>query len=40
MRAALQLIPAPADLLVMEGAGHDLRPAARMGGEILARMLF
>jgi predicted alpha/beta-hydrolase family hydrolase len=40
LRAAMQLIPARVDLLAVEGAGHDLRPAARMGGEILARMLF
>ena len=24
------------DLLAVEGAGHDLKPAARMGGEILS----
>ena len=40
LRAAMALIPARVDLLAVEGAGHDLRPAARMGGEILARMLF
>ena len=40
LRTAMQLIPARVDLLAVEGAGHDLRPAARMGGEILARMLF
>jgi predicted alpha/beta-hydrolase family hydrolase len=40
LRAAMELIPARVDLLAVEGAGHDLRPAARMGGEILARMLF
>jgi predicted alpha/beta-hydrolase family hydrolase len=40
LRAAMKLIPARVDLLAVEGAGHDLRPAARMGGEILARMLF
>src|ERR1035437_6335691 len=31
------------DLMVVEGAGHDLKPAARMGREIMeamARMLF
>jgi hypothetical protein len=30
------------DLMVVDGGGHDLKPAARMGGEILkmmARML-
>jgi hypothetical protein len=40
LRAAIALIPARVDLLAVEGAGHDLRGAARMGGEILARMLF
>jgi predicted alpha/beta-hydrolase family hydrolase len=40
LRAAMTRIPARVDLLAVEGAGHDLRPAARMGGEILARMLF
>src|ERR1035437_6229550 len=40
LRGAMRLIPARVDLLAVEGAGHDLRPAARMGEEILARMLF
>jgi predicted alpha/beta-hydrolase family hydrolase len=40
LRAAMERIPARVDLLAVEGAGHDLRQAARMGGEILARMLF
>ena len=40
LRSAMLRIPARVDLLAVEGAGHDLRPAARMGGEILARMLF
>ena len=40
LRTAMQRIPARVDLLAVESAGHDLRPAARMGGEILARMLF
>ncbi len=40
LRAAMKLIPARVDLLAVESAGHDLKPAARMGGEILARMLF
>jgi uncharacterized protein len=40
LRAAMEGIPARVDLLAVEGAGHDLRPAVRMGGEILARMLF
>jgi uncharacterized protein len=40
LRGAIERIPALVDLLVVDGAGHDLRQAARMGGEILARMLF
>jgi predicted alpha/beta-hydrolase family hydrolase len=40
LRAAMKLIQARVDLLPVEGAGHDLRPATRMAGEILARMLF
>jgi uncharacterized protein len=40
LRAAMRGIPARVDLLAVEGAGHDLKQAARMGGEILARMLF
>jgi predicted alpha/beta-hydrolase family hydrolase len=40
LRGAMERIPARVDLLVVEGAGHDLRQAGRMGGEILARMLF
>lgn len=40
LRGAMARIPARVDLLAVEGAGHDLRQAARMGGEILARMLF
>jgi predicted alpha/beta-hydrolase family hydrolase len=40
LRAAIALIPARVDLLAVEGAGHDLKAAARMGGEILVRMLF
>jgi uncharacterized protein len=40
LRSAIERIPARVDLLAVEGAGHDLRKAARMGGEILARMLF
>jgi predicted alpha/beta-hydrolase family hydrolase len=40
LRAAMKLIPARVDLLAVEGSGHDLRQATRMGGEILARMLF
>src|ERR1035438_1622695 len=33
LRAAMERIPARVDLLAVEGAGHDLRQAARMGGE-------
>jgi predicted alpha/beta-hydrolase family hydrolase len=40
LRSAIERIPARVDLLAVEGAGHDLGKAARMGGEILARMLF
>ena len=40
LRGAMERIPARVGLLAVEGAGHDLRQAARMGGEILARMLF
>ena len=40
LRGAMERIPALVDLLVVEGAGHDLRQAARMGGEIMDRMLF
>jgi predicted alpha/beta-hydrolase family hydrolase len=40
LRGAIARIPAKVDLLAVEGAGHDLKAAARMGGEILARMLF
>jgi len=42
LRSAIEKIPAKVDLLAVEGAGHDLKAAARMGGEILemlARML-
>jgi len=42
LRSAIGKIPAKVDLLAVEGAGHDLKAAARMGGEILemlARML-
>jgi hypothetical protein len=37
---AMERIPALVDLLVVEGGSHDLRQAARMGGEIMDRMLF
>ena len=40
LRGAMERIPARVDLVVVEGAGHDLRQAMRMGGEILARMVF
>jgi predicted alpha/beta-hydrolase family hydrolase len=40
LREAIAQIPAHVDLLAVESAGHDLKPAARMGGEILSRMLF
>jgi len=37
--AAVKAIPARVEVLTVEGAGHDLRQAARLGREILARML-
>jgi predicted alpha/beta-hydrolase family hydrolase len=40
MRAALVEIPAPVDLLPVEGAGHDLGGAASVAGVLPARMLF
>jgi len=42
LRAAMPLIPARTELLVVEGAGHDLKRAAELGPEILdrLRMLF
>jgi predicted alpha/beta-hydrolase family hydrolase len=40
LRAAIARIPARVHLMAVEGAGHDLKPAARMAGEILSRMLF
>jgi len=36
--AALQLIPAPVRLIRVPGAGHDLKRAGEMGGELLARL--
>jgi predicted alpha/beta-hydrolase family hydrolase len=39
LRTAMELIPAPVDLLAVEGAGHDLKPAARMGPQILEAIL-
>jgi predicted alpha/beta-hydrolase family hydrolase len=38
LRGAIARIPAQVNLLAVEGAGHDLKQAARMGGEILATM--
>jgi uncharacterized protein len=40
LRAAIAQIPARTDLFALERSGHDLKPAAQLGGEILARMLF
>jgi predicted alpha/beta-hydrolase family hydrolase len=40
LREALRLIPAKSDLIEVEKAGHDLKPAAAMSGTILQRMLF
>jgi predicted alpha/beta-hydrolase family hydrolase len=38
LREAVALIPAPTDLLPVEGAGHDLKRAANLTAEILARL--
>ncbi len=38
LRAAMPLIPARTSLLVVEGAGHDLKRAAGLGPEILSRL--
>ena len=38
LTAALKLIPARTELLPVEGAGHDLKPAAKMSAEILVRL--
>lgn len=38
MREALALIPAPTDLLPVEGAGHDLKRAASLSADILTRL--
>ncbi len=38
LRGAIALIPAPADLLVVEGAAHDLSRAAGLATEILDRL--
>jgi len=40
LREALRLIPAKTDLLAVQGAGHDLKAAARMPETILERMVF
>jgi uncharacterized protein len=37
--AAVKAIPARVEVLAVEGAGHDLKQAARLGREILGRML-
>ncbi|HEX3876739.1 MAG TPA: hypothetical protein VHW24_07130, partial [Bryobacteraceae bacterium] len=37
MRAAIADIPAPTDLLVVEGGGHDLKRAASLSADILTR---
>jgi predicted alpha/beta-hydrolase family hydrolase len=37
LREALTLIPAPTDLLPVEGAGHDLKRAAGLSADILTR---
>jgi len=38
MRAALALIPAPVDLLTIEGAGHELKGAPGQAAEIAQRL--
>jgi predicted alpha/beta-hydrolase family hydrolase len=38
LREAIALIPARTDLLAVEGAGHDLKRAADMTSDILARL--
>jgi len=40
LRAAITAIPARVDIMEVQSAGHDLKQAARMGEDILARMLF
>jgi predicted alpha/beta-hydrolase family hydrolase len=39
LRAAIAAIPALTDIYVVDRTGHDLKPAAQLGKEILARML-
>jgi len=38
LQAALPLIPARTELLLVEGAGHDLKKAAGLGADILERL--
>jgi uncharacterized protein len=38
LREALALIPAPTDLLPVEGAGHDLKRAASLSADIVTRL--
>ncbi len=38
LREAIALIPARTDVLVVEGAGHDLKRAAGLAGEMLVRL--
>jgi len=38
LREAMALIPAPTDLLAVEGAGHDLKRAAGLSADVLARL--
>ncbi len=38
LREAMALIPAPTDLLAVEGAGHDLKRAADLSSDVLARL--
>lgn len=39
LQREIQQIPARTQIFPIERTGHDLKPAAQMGGEILARML-
>jgi uncharacterized protein len=38
LRAALKLIPAPTEVLPIEGAAHDLKGAGEIGGELLEKL--
>ena len=38
LRAAMALIPAPTDLLAVEGAGHDLARSADLAVDLIARL--